>query len=474
MRVGAARSVEAGGGLYSQPLRGLVSSAVALGRGGGRGRGGGEGSGRGVSPQGKTSPAAEVLRARGREEVDSVLQAAQLDDRQLLPLIKEIGCARGDVHKLDWLWAWAKKQTGLRLDVAHHNAYITQLGARKRVKDALELYAGMPAARVKPTEYTYTALIDACAKSAQWERARAVWEEMKAAGVKPNVKTYSALISAYGSSGQWEPAMAALEEMKAAGVKPNDITYNALITACGNGGQWERARAVLEDMKAAAVRPTVVTYSALITGYGNGGQWERAMEVFADMKAARVKPNVYTFSALICAFANGAQWQPAMEVFAEMKAAGVQPNVKTYEPLLSVLWKAGQRRSAIDLYLVASNAGVYPLQAERTLHEIDLHETSAGAAQAATTLWLRAIASASPATLPATFSVVTGQGNHSAGESEVKDAVVAFLLEELGGPFQAPSDNPGCLKAERDAVVEWLGALGDVDARVYADERPGS
>jgi hypothetical protein len=42
----------------------------------------------------------------------------------------------------------------------------------------------------------------------------------------------------------------------------------------------------------------------------------------------------------------------------------------------------------------------------------------------------------------------------------VKDAVATFLLEELNSPFQAPSDNPGRLQADRDAVCEWLIALG--------------
>jgi pentatricopeptide repeat protein len=162
---------------------------------------------------------------------------------------------------------------------------------------------------------------------------------------------------------------------------------------------------------------------------------------------------------------KGAQWERAMAVFEEMKAARVQPTVQTYNPVINVLWRGGQRRTAVDLYTVASQAGVYPLETERTLNNIDLHFTSAGAACAAKTLWLNEIATASleqPASLQATFTVITGQGNHSreTGESEVKDAVATFLLEELNSPFQAPSDNPGRLQADRDAVCEWLIALG--------------
>jgi hypothetical protein len=59
------------------------------------------------------------------------------------------------------------------------------------------------------------------------------------------------------------------------------------------------------------------------------------------------------------------------------------------------------------------------------------------------------------------------------GESEVKDTVTA-LLAELGSPFEAPSDNPGCLEAKRAAVAEWLGSVGPVVQRLCGDPPPVS
>jgi pentatricopeptide repeat domain-containing protein 1 len=56
--------------------------------------------------------------------------------------------------------------------------------------------------------------------------------------VKPDVYSYNALISACEKGGQWERAVEVFEEMKAAGVKPDVITYSALITACEKGAQW--------------------------------------------------------------------------------------------------------------------------------------------------------------------------------------------------------------------------------------------
>jgi len=89
---------------------------------------------------------------------------------------------------------------------------------------------------------------------------------------------------------------------------------------------------------------------------------------------------------------------------------------------------------------------------------------SPGAAQVALTLWLDTIAK-QPASVPARLTVVTGQGNHKAGESEVKDAVVAFL-EALDSPFQGPSHNPGRLEADGGAVGAWLRGEGSIAQRM--------
>ena len=114
---------------------------------------------------------------------------------------------------------------------------------------------------------------------------------------------------------------------------------------------------------------------------------------------------------------------------------------------------------------------MYPRQAELAVKKIDLHDMSAGAAQVVLTLWLDVIAARwaeQPASVPARLTVVTGQGHHSAGESEVKDAVLGFLAA-LGSPFEVPGHNPGRLEADGAAVDAWLRAQGSIAQRMCVD-----
>ena len=66
----------------------------------------------------------------------------------------------------------------------------------------------------------------------------------------PNVITYSALISACEKGKQPERAVELFDAMKRQSVVPNVITYrySALISACAKGKQAERALELFEEM----------------------------------------------------------------------------------------------------------------------------------------------------------------------------------------------------------------------------------
>ena len=54
-----------------------------------------------------------------------------------------------------------------------------------------------------------------------------------------NTITYSALISACEKGGEWERALELAREMERKGIVADTITYSALITACEDAGQLQ-------------------------------------------------------------------------------------------------------------------------------------------------------------------------------------------------------------------------------------------
>ncbi len=67
--------------------------------------------------------------------------------------------------------------------------------------------------------------------------------------MRPDEITYSALINACQKGKQPERALELFEAMKQQGIVPDEITYSALLSACEKGKQTVRALELFEAMK---------------------------------------------------------------------------------------------------------------------------------------------------------------------------------------------------------------------------------
>merc|ERR1712183_591563 len=89
---------------------------------------------------------------------------------------------------------------------------------------------------------------------------------MQEEGVTPDIITYNALISACAKRNQLEKAMEVFDALREhEGVVPDIITYNALISACAMASQPEKALEVFGLMREQGVMPDEMTYSALVS-----------------------------------------------------------------------------------------------------------------------------------------------------------------------------------------------------------------
>ena len=64
---------------------------------------------------------------------------------------------------------------------------------------------------------------------------------MRQKGIEPNVITYSALIRACAKGEQPQKAQELLQEMRQRGLEPDMITYSALTSACAKSNACEKA-----------------------------------------------------------------------------------------------------------------------------------------------------------------------------------------------------------------------------------------
>jgi len=329
---------------------------------------------------------------RNARAVHAVLDEAGLwwDARAVSTLLKELRNARANLEVSFQVVDWCRRCKGIESDV-----------------------------------YTYSALISACEKAGQSDRAFGVYADMRRERVTPNVYMYSALISACEKAGESDRAFEVYADMRREGVAPDVYAYNALISACEKAGQSDRAFGVYDEMRREGVEPTVITYNALISACAYVGQWRRAL-VVSDK---------------------------------DMPHAGVHPDRVSHTSLQDALWAGRQYGKCAVRMGKLTDAGDAAAGCERKAL-LDLHDLSPGAACCRVLLWLDEKKDAMSEL--SSVVIVTGKGlsrqAHQTSDSVVR-AAVTTMLDALESPFAQPPDNAGCLEARAAAVAEWLSAV---------------
>lgn len=180
------------------------------------------------------------------------------------------------------------------------------VGARKGLSGKGAAQVKRPARLPQPDVYSYTSVIDACAKSGQLERALEVLEGMRRARVTPGLVTFNALISACGTGGgKWRRALEFVVEMVDSGVKPDAFTLTLALAACeAGGGEWDRVSLCLRDMRGKVKEDPVLARLA-IAACGRAGDWRGGLGVVEEMGVAGAPPDVDVYNALIEALIAG-------------------------------------------------------------------------------------------------------------------------------------------------------------------------
>lgn len=400
---------------------------------------------------------------------------------------------------------------GLQGDEYTYHSLIKVYTYSSDIAGAMQVRKQMGEAKYVPTSQIWGALIIASSQ-ASLENAFAVWREMKEQGVAPANDSLEALMNACVKEYQGERALQLLRTAQAEGFRPSQVCYNIAIRACGSPPgvqlshtQLEMGYALLEEMRRKGVPPDPITFTSLFTISGQAKEGERPLLLYRQLIEASFPMDAIMCTALISAL--GSQQSTAsrfMPVFHDMEGGPLemQPNNKTYRIVISLCCDNGLLEDALQVYRVMRSKGCRPSPhlfrmltqacAEQALgegpqstlpakmlrilglgnlYELDLHRLSSSEARAVVLCGIlnlqQAFRGGEP---PATdLVIITGQGNHSQGDDGPKlGAAIAQLLttelrmevREYGlgdGKVEEPV-NLGRLVVPRASLAKWLEA----------------
>ncbi|GKY97696.1 hypothetical protein MPSEU_000728300 [Mayamaea pseudoterrestris] len=246
----------------------------------------------------------------------------------------------------------------------------------ERILQKLKMRADAGDARYTPDKFSYTAVINAYAKTGLSERAVGILNDMENDfysgndAARPDLYAYNTVLGSFStdrrSTNAGEQACRFLDGMKALAAKgsieaPDLVSYSALINAFANSkgddkvGSAERAEGVLRELQAAykngdeSLRPNQIAFNACINAWARAGCCDRASdllrEMYLDYQNGNHKacPDVTSFNTLLKAFASakgadaGEKAQEIIDRMNDLHKSGVmhvRPNSVTYTTLV--------------------------------------------------------------------------------------------------------------------------------------------
>ncbi|KAI5077818.1 hypothetical protein GOP47_0007642 [Adiantum capillus-veneris] len=247
----------------------------------------------------------------------------------------------------DWkvamdLFAWFSSQDDYIPNVFRYNIMFKVLGKHRKWDLLSELWNQMFHEGVRPTNVTFSTIINAYTKAGLINQAIAYFEAMPKESIIPDEVTLNTMVNLYKLSGMYSEAESFgkkflfPEDARASDHnQPTNIeTYNTLIDLCGKSGRLADATHAFEEMMSRGIRPNAVTFNTMIHICGTNDRMEEAEALFRKMEEEKCEPDVGTYSILIALLIKAGNIQAAQHAFSRMKSSSILPNTVTYRTLI--------------------------------------------------------------------------------------------------------------------------------------------
>ncbi|KAL1331671.1 hypothetical protein HN51_048933 [Arachis hypogaea] len=159
--------------------------------------------------------------------------------------------------------------------------------------------------------------------------------------IKPNEFTFSAVLSACAKLGALQHGKWVHAYIGRCGMRIDVVLGTALIDMYGKCGDVERARCVFDEI--GHDEKDVMAWSAMICAFAMHGRTEECLEMFGRMVDDGVSPNAVTFVGVLCACVHGGLVREGDEFFKRMVTEySVRPLIQHYGCMVDLYGRAGR------------------------------------------------------------------------------------------------------------------------------------
>ncbi|KAL2920595.1 hypothetical protein RDABS01_012086 [Bienertia sinuspersici] len=268
------------------------------------------------------------------------------------------------------------------------SAMVTGFAQSGHSKKALELFYKMQFSGVRPSEYAFVGVINACSDICAIDEGRQVHSYSVKTGFGNHTYIITALVDMYAKSGSitdarkgfnclheadvvlWtsmiggyiqqgdnEEALSLYGKMEAKGISPNDLTLASVLKGCSSLTALEQGKQIHARAVKYGLAREITIGSSLSSMYAKCGCISEGNTVFQRMTMR----DIVSWNAMISGLAQNGCSEKALELFEEMRSEGVRPDNVTFVNVLSACSHMGLVDRAWNYFkMISSDFGLVP------------------------------------------------------------------------------------------------------------------
>ncbi|KNA10436.1 hypothetical protein SOVF_144420 [Spinacia oleracea] len=253
-------------------------------------------------------------------------------------------------------------------DVVGWTSLITSYVQMGKEEIAVQQFKRMRDSEVRPNEYTFAAVITACA-----HLGRVIWGEqlhghvMKTGSVdalsvansvmtlysrcgqlksaslifetitKKDIISWTSIITGYSQAGYGKEAFDYFSWMRKEGPKPTEFAFASMLSVSGSMAVLEQGRQLHGYILKGGLEHKSLIQSALITMYSKCGCIKDASKIYSGTS----NDDVVSWTSMVNGFAEHGDSLKALDLFNKMLQAGLRPDAVTFIGVLSACSHAG-------------------------------------------------------------------------------------------------------------------------------------
>ncbi|KAL5821583.1 hypothetical protein ACOSQ3_023465 [Xanthoceras sorbifolium] len=190
---------------------------------------------------------------------------------------------------------------------------------------------------------SWTAMIGRYFEEGRREEGFALFSELMKSGIRPNDFTFAGVLNACADNAAEELGKQVHAHMTRIGFDPYSFAASALVHMYSKCGNVENAKGVFDGIP----RPDIVSWTALINGYAQNGLPDKALEYFELLLKSGTQPDHIVFVGVLSACTHAGLVDKGLEYFYSIKEKhGLTHTADHYACIVDLLARSGRFEEA--------------------------------------------------------------------------------------------------------------------------------